>query len=546
MPGRTCLLAVLATALAAVPVAAQSADGQLGRLPFAAPDQAGPTAVGLELRQAGPREPATAGDVPAGSYPTANAAPFVTANGSPAQQDWALPTSYNAPPEYYASPAFQASPDHQTPPAYQASLALGNSSQQVALPEAAVISKAVAPPCADCPCCCCAPCQCPLPPADCLPCPRINLANPAWQMLVGGTVTLDMIGNSARPVAPGTPFFLAPDGPFEQDTFDIHARQTSMYFALLGPEMGNFKSGGLILFNLYNDAVIVDRYGFLPIQAYGELKNETWRFAAGLQTDIFAPLLPTVLPFSYLMASGNAGVFRGQLRAERYFYPAVDEQITFTAGISEPISTTINDSARVSGSAAITEDNGWPDLEMRLAWAVGEPEQVGLEAKRPFEVGVSTVIGQIRTTLAVPASRIVDDIWGLAVDFRWRMNERWGFSGEMFHGQTLGTYGGGVFQNVNSVTFETVHATGGWGQVDYYLNPCLHTHFGVGVDNPANSELALGQIAQNRTIFANLIWDINPSLRVAGELTFRDTDYIGPAALDNNGVGLHGQVQWKF
>ena len=49
--------------------------------------------------------------------------------------------------------------------------------------------------------------------------------------------------------------------------------------ALIGPEMGNFKSGGLIYFNLYNDAVIVDRYGILPIQAYGELKNETWRFA---------------------------------------------------------------------------------------------------------------------------------------------------------------------------------------------------------------------------------------------------------------------------
>ena len=75
----------------------------------------------------------------------------------------------------------------------------------------------------------------------------------------------------------------------------------------IGPEMGNFKSGGLIYFNFYNDNVTVDRYGFLPIQAFGELKNETWRFAGGLQIDIFAPLLPTVLPFSYLAASGNAG-----------------------------------------------------------------------------------------------------------------------------------------------------------------------------------------------------------------------------------------------
>jgi len=397
-----------------------------------------------------------------------------------------------------------------------------------------------------CPCCHCAPCECPCPPAACLPCPRINLINPCWQMLVGGNVTLDMLFNSARPVAPGTPFFLTPDGPFDQDTFDMHARQTTMYFALVGPEMGNFRSGGLIVFNLYNEAVVVDRYGFLPYQGYGELKNETWRFAAGLQADIFAPLLPTVLPFSYLMASGNVGVFRGQLRAERYFYPSGDEQITFIAGISEPISTIVTNSAAVPGSVAITEDNGWPDLEMRLAWAVGEPQQVGLEAKRPFEVGISTVLGQIRTTTTAPLARVVDDLWGVALDARWRINDRWGFSGEVFHGQTLGTYGGGVFQNVNSLTFEPVHAAGGWGQVDYYVTPCLHSHVGAGIDNPLDSELAPAQIAQNRTIFANLIWDLNQSFRLAGELTFRDTNYIGPAALDNDGVGLHGQVQWKF
>ena len=183
---------------------------------------------------------------------------------------------------------------------------------------------------------------------------------------------------------------------------------------------------------------------------------------------------------------------------------------------------------------------------MRLAWAVGEPQQVGLVAQRPFEVGISAVLGQIRTTFAPPLTRVVDDLWGVALDARWRINDRWGFSGELFTGQTLGTYGGGVFQNVNSATFEPVHATGGWGQVDYYFTPCLHSHFGAGLDDPLDSELAPAQIGQNRTFFANLIWDLNQSFRIAGELTFRDTNYIGPAALNNDGVGLHGQVQWKF
>ncbi len=55
----------------------------------------------------------------------------------------------------------------------------------------------------------------------------------------------------------------------------------------------------------------------------------TWRFAAGLQFDVFSPGIPTVLPFSALAASGNAGnSFRGQLRLERFLYPSNDSQWT--------------------------------------------------------------------------------------------------------------------------------------------------------------------------------------------------------------------------
>ena len=372
----------------------------------------------------------------------------------------------------------------------------------------------------------------------------MNVSNPCWNLLVGGNITLDMLYNSGRPFAPGTPFFLTPRGPFSDDTFDMHARQSTMHFAAMGPQVGNFQSGALILFNLYNDSVIADRYGFLPLQAYGQLKNESWRFAAGLQSDIFAPLLPTVLPFSYLMGSGNTGVFRGQARVERFYNPTPDQQFTLIAGLSQPTSTIYNDSTLVFGSPALTEDNGWPNVELRAAWAAGQPQQVGLEAVRPFEMGLSAVVGQTRTTLAAPLTRVVGNVWGLAADFRWRVNESWGFAGEVFHGQGLGSYGGGVFQSVSALTFETAHATGGWGEVYYYLNPCLHTHVGVGMDDPLDGDLFLTQIARNRTVFANLIWDVNSTFRVAAELAYRKTDYL--ALPDNDSVGLHGQAQWKF
>jgi hypothetical protein len=360
------------------------------------------------------------------------------------------------------------------------------------------------------------------------------------RIVLGGAVTADFLYNEARPVAPGTPFFLTPDSPFdfEQDTFDAHAKQTSLFALFSGPKVCGAETGGLILVNLYNDAVIVDRYGILPIQAWGEIKDEHSRFAAGLQLDIFNPVNPTILPFSLLEGSGNTGIFRGQARVEEYFRPMDDMQITLIGGISEPIPTTL------SPDFDISEDNGFPNFESRIALAVGPLEGEGLLKQRPLEIGVSSVMGQIRTTAG--ATRVVADVWGVGADLRCALTDRFGLKGEFYVGETLGTYGGGILQNVNSNTFEGIYSSGGWGEVYYYWCPgCLHSHLGYGIDDPRDADLAPLQVAHNETLFVNLIWDVNKHLRFAGEATYRKTEYFAPLR-DNEGLGLHTQVQWKF
>jgi hypothetical protein len=365
--------------------------------------------------------------------------------------------------------------------------------------------------------------------------------NPDFKLVLGGVISADFLFNSARPVAPGIPFFLTP-GPvpgFRQQTFDANARQTTLFALVSGPRLGSFETGGVIVFLLYNDALIVDRYGFLPIQAFGQLKNDDWRFAAGLQFDIFNPLNPTMLPYSLLAGSGNAGEgFPGQVRVERYLRPADGTQVTLTVGLSEPIPTTVNPNLRIS------EDNGWPTVEGRAALALGPLVGEGLLARRPFEWGVSGVVGQIRTT--DPGRRqVVADVWGAGSDLRWRITDRFGIQGEVFMGQTLGMYTAGILQNINPLTLQGIHAAGGWAEVYYYLCPeKLHTHIGYGIDDPLDRDLAPLQPVRNRTVFANLIWDVTKYFRIGGEVTFRKTAYT--VVGNNDGVGFHMQAQWKF
>ena len=193
--------------------------------------------------------------------------------------------------------------------------------------------------------------------------------------------------------------------------------------------IGNFQSGGKISAVFFDNTILADRNGFLLQQSYGELFNDDWRFAAGLQLDVFAPGLPTVLPFSGLGGSGSAGnTIKGQVRVERFVPVGSDSQLTLQVALSEPLGTfDIPDTS-------LDEDNGLPNVEGRIAFGLGKPAPIGigLLTQRPLEVGVSGVVGQLRRTAIPPDTprRVVSDVWGAAVDFRVNLAELFGFQGQ--------------------------------------------------------------------------------------------------------------------
>ncbi len=365
-----------------------------------------------------------------------------------------------------------------------------------------------------------------------------------WKIILFGELKGEVLYSSSRPVIPGAPLLLAPASPFglSDDTIDVHGKPTLLGALVVGPEVCDFKAGGLILAALYSETVVQDRYGLLPLQAFGELKNDTCRFAAGLQLDVFNPLIPNMVNFNTLWASGNSGGYRGQVRGEHFLYPDADSQITIQAALGEPLPTVITDGRRIS-DIQLSEDNGWPNVEGRVALAFGPIEGEGPEARRPFEVGVSGLVGEIRTT-PFNGQRVVADAWGVGADARWKVHEWFGFQAEVFHGQTLGTYLAGSLQTVNSVTLEGIRASGGWAEVYFYLTPCVHLHLGYGIDDPLDRDLAFAQIVRNETCFGTLFWDVTEAFRIGVELSYRETTYRG--LLDNDGVLLHTQFRWKF
>jgi hypothetical protein len=263
---------------------------------------------------------------------------------------------------------------------------------------------------------------------------------------------------------------------------------------------------------------------------------------------VFAPGLPTVLPFSYLGGSGSAGnCIRGQVRVERFVNVGSDSQITLQGSLSEPLNT------YVIPDLTLDEDNGWPNVEGRIALGMGEPEPIGLLTQRPLEVGLSGVVGQLRRTAfpTEPPRRVISDVWGAAIDFQINLAGFFGFKGEVYTGQGLGNYNGAILQSLDAVTWKAIRSTGGWVEGFVYFTPCLHSHSGYGIDDPRNDDITaipnnLFGRTFNSTIYSNLLWDLNKSFRSGLELTYRKTEYKEPTNLPNHGFGLQTQFAWTF
>lgn len=381
----------------------------------------------------------------------------------------------------------------------------------------------------------------------------VELLNSKNQVKVAAGLDTLAVFSTKRPFPSGLPLFLLPDSPFGLDTnsFDAHARQSYISATYSGPEVGGFEVGGQTLTFFQNDNLSNDDYGLLVYFAYGELKNDRWRFSAGLQQDVFNPVSPTVFYLTKLYASGNTGSYRAQFRAERFLRDCPDHSVTLQAALSEPLSFLV-----ASDLSRITEDNGWPNVEGRLELGLGFKKDVcGGKSVRPMTVGLSGVVGQFRTTRTILSDpgdlppRAVIDTKGVGLDCEVWATHRFGMRGECYYGEGLGEYNGGILQSFNSLSLDEVATGGGFGELFYYFSNDVHLHVGYGIDDPRDSDLSDNQILRNQTAFANLIWDVSKNLQLGIQVDYRETSYtqfLPNAFLDSDATIIATRALYRF
>jgi len=359
---------------------------------------------------------------------------------------------------------------------------------------------------------------------------------------LGGAVRTTVLTSSARAQPDGTPFFLLPRLSGDQGSTKFDARSSNLAIGIEGLSYGGYRFGGQMVFQMSNGNLLSGGYGVTPYLAFVEARDETTRFAMGLQEDVFSPRIPKMVDnVSALAAAGNPGNFtRAQLRAERTVPLGGGERITLVGALSDSLPQTVE-----PGFAKITENVGWPNLEARLAWTRGAPEAASWVPWSVSEFGLSGVTGRFRTVFpSGTRSAFETRFWGVALDGRMRLGQRAGLQGELYAGRSLGPYAGTIMQTVNSDTGRAIASRGGWGELVWYWSPALHSHTGYGIDRARGADLPAGGLQNNRTVFANAIWDISRMTQISIEGTWRRTEYLGLPA--NEGVGLMLGSELRF
>jgi hypothetical protein len=372
------------------------------------------------------------------------------------------------------------------------------------------------------------------------------------RLQLSGNLSVVGIVGTDRSFVPWNPLFMLPASPFGLSTnsVEIHGRQSSLQALFQGPKIDDYQTGGILKVYLLADSLTSDTYGLLPVVAFGEIKNDTWRFSGGMQPDLFAPRDPVVIPTVLLGGSGNPGTFRGQLRLERNLWNNDASAMKLQFALSDPVTTILIDSSRRT-----TESNGWPNVEARLPFSIGqETEWAGGRKERAAELAVAGVVGQLRTTRLVfditdlddpTTARQVIDVWGLSVDGKWNITDRLGVAGEFFTGQAIGNYAANIFQSFNPDTFQPIRGSGGWLEIFLYLTDRLHTHVGYGIEAPERSALPLASgIARNETWYNTWVWDLHKSIQLSFEVDYRQTEFV--SLQSGSGVLFISQFLWRF
>ena len=271
--------------------------------------------------------------------------------------------------------------------------------------------------------------------------------------------------------------------------------------------------------------------------AYGRVDWKNWAIEGGQDWSIFAPLNPTSLNefgIPEFTATGNAWTRAPQIRVEGKTTNASGNNLLWQLAALDPNtgdqSTTAVVVARQPG---IGERGRMPSMESRLAFVKSYND-------RDFAIGFSGHYDREKNAGTIGTLNVQTPLnsWGVALDYSLPITRILALTGEAYEGNAQGIYSvasGEAIGAVGTAGARGVTSRGGWAQVQLNWTKKWQTNLAYGIDQPQDSEIAVGSRSRNQQYMANVIDRMTRNIALSLEYRRILTDYRNQLTADERG-----------
>ena len=332
------------------------------------------------------------------------------------------------------------------------------------------------------------------------------------------------------------------------DQFNMTAKQTRLGFNISGPDSGDLVTSGKIEVDFYGSSSAENKAGIMMRHAYLKLDwpKKNFNIIAGQTSDVISPLFPSTINYSVGWWSGNIGYRRPQIRATKSFKIETGEVLKFEGALARTIG---RDNTSLSGTLDSGEDSGTPTLQARVSMAM---DTFGPE-KATF--GISGHYGEEEYDTNAGGGNKEFESWSINFDYTQPVSEKVTVKAELFKGQNLNQYLGGIGQGVNlddtpnHNLYEEIGSKGGW--IAASLGPWKNKNYNVGIafdsadpDNLTENTGTSTSRRLNQSVFANVMCSLNSNVDVGFELSHWRTEYKGRG--DQDSLRAQAALIYKF
>jgi hypothetical protein len=294
---------------------------------------------------------------------------------------------------------------------------------------------------------------------------------------------------------------------------NITANQTRLGLNFSGPSAKSMTTSGRLEMDFYgggteNKPIPMMRHAYLLL---------TWpqlnlSLLAGQTSDVISPLYPNTLNYTVAWWAGNIGYRRPQLRVSKDF--GSTDILTLQLAISR----TVGDANPFGPPADTGEASGIPTTQARIAYTFPM-------LSKKATIGISGHYGKDEYDIDPMGHCRHFESWSGNGELILPLWEKIEFRGEMFYGQNMDEYLGGIGQGINLKEMREIRDLGGWGQ--FALGPFGKWTFDLGgsADDPNDNDLNPGDRSLNIAYWGNCLYDITRAVQVGLEGSYWVTNY---------------------